>query len=304
MIVVAGGTGLLGRDVVTWLAARGLPVRVLSRDPEVTSSTLDGVPGVEIARADVTSPSTLAPVLSEADIVVSAIQGFGGRNAGGMAAVDGAGNRNLIQAASRAGVTRFVLMSIQGASPIHRLPLARVKFAAEECLRATAMVPAIVRPTAYMETWASLVGGPILATGRARVFGRGRTPINFVAAADVAAIVEKVIVGPVEPTTVEVIGPEDLKLDDVVTLFGDALGTSVPTSHVPPVVLRAMRLLMRLPNPILSDQIDAAVAMDAGLGHERSAGSGAAEVVAATRMQTVIAGMVAAARSTSALAQP
>src|SRR4029079_959539 len=115
--------------------------------------------------------------------------------------------------------------------PIHRLPLARVKFAAEECLRATAMVPAIVRPTAYMETWAGLVGGPILTTGRARVFGRGRTPINFVAAADVAAIVEKVIVGPVEPTTVEVIGPEALPLDDGGTVFRRALGPAAPTAH-------------------------------------------------------------------------
>jgi NADH dehydrogenase len=304
MIVVAGGTGLLGRDVVARLAGRGLPVRVLSRDPAVTGSTLAGLPGVEIARADVTTPATLAPVLDDADIVVSAIQGFGGRNAGGMAAVDGAGNRNLIDAASRAGVRRFVLMSIQGASPTHRLPLARVKFAAEECLRATTMVPAIIRPTAYMETWAGLIGGPILATGRARVFGRGRTPINFVAAADVAAIVENVILGPVEPTTVEVIGPEDLTLDDVVAGFGDALGTAVPIGHVPPVLLRALRLMMRLPNPILSGQIDAALAMDAGLGYERSAGSRVAEVVAATRMQSVIAGMVAAARSTSAVAQP
>jgi uncharacterized protein YbjT (DUF2867 family) len=304
MIVVAGGTGLLGRDVVARLAGRGLPVRVLSRDPAVTGSTLSGLPGVEIVQADVTNPATLAPVIDDADIVVSAIQGFGGRNAGGMAAVDGAGNRNLIEAASRAGVPRFVLMSIQGASPIHRLPLARVKFAAEERLRATTMVPAIIRPSAYMETWAGLVGGPILATGRARVFGRGRTPINFVAAADVAAIVEKVIVGPADPTTVEVVGPEDLTLDEVVGAFGDALGVSVPTSHVPPAVLRAMRLLMRLPNPILSDQIDAAVAMDAGLDHEPSADSGVTQVVAATRLETVIAGMVAAARSTSAVAQP
>jgi uncharacterized protein YbjT (DUF2867 family) len=303
MIVVAGGTGLLGRDVVTRLAARGLPVRVISRDPAVTSATLAGLPGVEVVRADVTIPSTLPPVLSDADIVVSAIQGFGGRNAGGMAAVDGAGNRNLIDAAAAAGVPRFVLMSINGASPGHRLPLARVKFAAEECLRATTMVPAMIRPSAYMETWAGLIGGPILATGRARVFGRGRTPINFVAAADVAAIVEGVIVAPAEPTSVDVVGPEDLTLDDVVAAFGDALGTSVPTSHVPPVVLRALRLLMRLPNPILSDQIAAALAMDAGLGHGPAAGTGAVDVVGATRMERVIAGMVAAARSTSVVAR-
>jgi hypothetical protein len=73
---------------------------------------------------------------------------------------------------------------------------------------------------------------------------------------------------------------------------------------VPPAVLRGLRLLMRLPNPILSDQIDAALAMDAGLEHRPAAGAGAVDVVGATRMQTVIAGMVAAARSTSAVAQP
>ena len=33
MILVAGGTGLLGHHVVSRLLERGLPVRVLTRDP-------------------------------------------------------------------------------------------------------------------------------------------------------------------------------------------------------------------------------------------------------------------------------
>ena len=37
-----------------------------------------------------------------------------------------------------------------------------------------------------METWAGLVGEPLVETGKTRIFGRGGNPINFVSADDVA----------------------------------------------------------------------------------------------------------------------
>ena len=300
MILVAGGTGLLGRDVVARLVGRGLPVRVLTRGIAHGRRALGPLAElVQLVAGDVRDPGSLGPAVQGADTVVAAVQGFGGREAGGIAAVDRDGNRNLVRAAAAAGVRRFVLLSIHDASASDALALGRAKAAVEADLRATTMTPLIVRPTAYMETWAGIVGGPILATGRARVFGRGTNPINFVAAADVASMVEEVVAetGDVGATgrTIEVVGPEDLSFDDVVARFAAALGRPVPASHVPLPMLRAMAVALRLFKPILAAQVAAAVVLDTTDRRARIAGRDPATIWrGATSFDTVIAHFVAA----------
>jgi uncharacterized protein YbjT (DUF2867 family) len=300
MILVAGGTGLLGRDVVARLVARGASVRILTRDVAVGRRALGQLADhVELAAGDVRDLATLGPAVAGVETVIAAVQGFGGRDAGGIAAVDRDGNRNLIRAAAAAGVGRFVLLSIHDASANDPLALGRAKAAVEADLRATSMVPLVVRPTAYMETWAGLIGGTILASGRARVFGRGRNPINFVAAADVATVVEELATdgGGAGPAggTVEVVGPEDLSINDIVARFSAHLGRPVPTSHVPLPMLRAMALALRPIKPILAAQVAAAVVLDT---IDRTAGGAGPESATlrrgATTFETVIAAMVAA----------
>jgi uncharacterized protein YbjT (DUF2867 family) len=303
MILVAGGTGLLGRDVVARLVERGLPVRVLTRDVAHGRAAFGPLANeVELVAGDVRDPSWLVPAVQGADTVVAAVQGFGGREAGGIAAVDRDGNGNIIRAAAAANVARFVLLSIHDASPSDVLALGRAKAAVEAELRATTMTPLIIRPTAYMETWAGIVGGPILATGRARVFGRGRNPINFVAAADVASMVEEVVTD-ADPIgsggrTIEVVGPEDLSFDEVVARFATALGRPVPTSHVPLPMLRAMAIALRPIKPILAAQVAAAVVLDTTDRTARGASGDPAMIRrGTTTFETVIAGFVAASRS-------
>lgn len=302
MILVAGGTGLLGRNVVARLVGRGLSVRVLTRDLRLGRAALGPFADrVELVEGDVRAVATLGPAVAGADTVIAAVQGFGGREAGGIAAVDRNGNRNLVRAAAEAGVGRFVLLSIHDASAADALALGRAKATVEADLRATSMTPLVVRPTAYMETWAGVIGGPILATGRARVFGRGRNPINFVASGDVAAVVEELVVDRADDgagRTIEVVGPEDLSFDDVVARFAATLGRPVPASHVPLPMLRAMAIALRPFKPILAAQVAAAVVLDTTDRTARdAAGSPAVIRRGATTFETVIHGFVAASRS-------
>jgi uncharacterized protein YbjT (DUF2867 family) len=304
MILVAGGTGLLGRNVVARLMGRGLSVRVLTRDLALGRRALGPLAGrVELVEGDVRRFGTLGSAVAGADTVVAAVQGFGGREAGGIAAVDRDGNRNLVRASAAAGVGRFVLLSIHDASAADPLALGRAKATVEADLRATSMTPLIIRPTAYMETWAGIVGGPILATGRARVFGRGRNPINFVASGDVAAVVEEVVVDRAADgagRTIEVVGPDDLSFDDVVSRFSAAIGRPVPTSHVPLPMLRAMAIVLRPFKPILAAQVAAAVVLDTTDRTVRDAGlDPASSRRGTTTFETVIAGFVAASQSES-----
>jgi uncharacterized protein YbjT (DUF2867 family) len=61
MIVVTGGTGRVGRQVVAQLGARDVPVRVVSRSPGQHQD------GTETTVADLSEPASLEPHLSGAD---------------------------------------------------------------------------------------------------------------------------------------------------------------------------------------------------------------------------------------------
>ena len=169
MIVVAGGTGTLGTRLVPRLAGAGVAVRVLTRDP-ARAQHLAGH-GVEVVRGDVRDPASVTAALRGADMVISAVHGFTGPGRVSPATVDRAGNANLIGAAARASAN-FILVSVAGAAPDHSIGLFRAKYAAEDMLRASGIGWTIVRATAFMQTWATIMSRMQEASGKIVVFGR------------------------------------------------------------------------------------------------------------------------------------
>ena len=186
MIVVAGGSGLLGRRVVADLVAAGELVRVLVRD---TSRARDmSSDSVEIVSADVRKREGLSEAVLGAAVVVSAVHGFLGGRGAGPAEVDERGNMNLIDAAVRAGAD-VILVSVSGAAPGHPVDLFRAKYAAEQYLRHSGLDWSVVRAPAYLETWLGILTKTAGDSGRPLIFGRGDRPIPFVSAGDVADVV-------------------------------------------------------------------------------------------------------------------
>ncbi|MBA2535562.1 MAG: NmrA family NAD(P)-binding protein [Rubrobacter sp.] len=154
-------------------------------------------------------------------------------------------------------------MSVQGAGRDHPMELARSKYAAEQELKASGLAWTIIRPTAYMETWAVLVGEPLLKTGKTRIFGRGNDPINFVSAHDVARFVEVAVIDPaMRGEVVEVGGPENLTMKQFAQTFEAVSGSVGKTRHVPLPMMRLMSAMMRPVNPTLARQVRAGVVMD------------------------------------------
>lgn len=261
MILIAGGTGTLGTQVVRLLTADRFEVRVLTRDP-ARARSLEG-DLVEIVSGDVRDLRAVERAASDARTVISAIHGFAGTGDLNPRTVDGEGNSNLIRAARTGGADHFILVSVQGAAPDHQMELFRMKYQAEQELKASGLAWTIIRPTAYMETWAELIGRPLIETGKTRIFGRGDNPINFVSAHDVARFVELAVIEPeMRGLTVEVGGPENLSMKQVAQTFEGVTGRSGKKSHVPLPMMRLMSVLMRPVNPTLARQIQAGVVMD------------------------------------------
>lgn len=261
MILVAGGTGMLGTQVVRLLRTRGLPVRILSRDAARARDLVGDA--VEVVVGDVRDPSAVARAVAGAQTVVSAVHGFAGPGATSPDAVDHRGNINLIDAARAAATQHFILTSIHGAAPDHPMELFRMKHRAEEALRASGLSWTILRPSAFMELWARMLAAPLLSTGKTVIFGRGQNPINFVSVHDVARFVELAVVDPgMRGMAVDIGGPDNLTFEQIADVVQRETGRRGTIRHIPLPMMRLASVMMRPFNPVLARQIRAGVVMD------------------------------------------
>lgn len=106
-VLITGGTGTLGRLVTPRLRDAGCKVRVLSRRSHESGD------GIEYLTGDLLKDEGIEPAVDGVETIVHLA---GGRNAKG----DDEGTRNLVRAASRAGVQHLVYISVIGAD---RVPL-------------------------------------------------------------------------------------------------------------------------------------------------------------------------------------
>lgn len=265
-VLVAGGTGFLGGAIVETLLDRGASVAVLSRDPARAERRFEG--RVEGRRGDVTDRDSLAGTLDGIETVVHSVQFSGfpveapSRGLTFMA-VDAAGTANVVDAASRAGVRKFVYLSGVGADPHSDKAWYRAKGIAERVVRESGLAWSILRP--------SWVYGPddvslnrLVTAIRVVPFfypqlGPGDQPISPVHVEDLAALAAETVLGAAgDGATLEVGGPEVLTLDEIVRTAMRALGREKPILHVPLWLVKlGAFFLERLPGQVLSrDAVD------------------------------------------------
>jgi uncharacterized protein YbjT (DUF2867 family) len=262
VIVVAGGTGRLGRLLVARLTAQGVPVRVFARG--VSGEVADGV---EFVRGDIRRRADVARAVEGADLVVSAVQGFAGPGGVTPRSVDRDGNRTLIEAAARARA-EVVLLSVTQALADSPLEIAREKYAAEQILRAAGIGWTVVRSAAFAELWIQILEDTAGRALRPRVFGRGQTPLWWVSVEDVADVVARVVVDPsARGHVIDVVGPEALTLHELAERVMQAHGWSGEPRPVPRSVLRLGAMTVGAIVPPVGRQLRAALALDA-LGPE------------------------------------
>jgi uncharacterized protein YbjT (DUF2867 family) len=258
-VLIAGGTGRLGSVLVADLAAQGVPIRVLTRDPRRAQHLARY--DVDVAVGDVTAPSDVAAAVRGASLVVSAVHGFAGPDRDSVADVDGGGIVRLIDAARGAGA-EVVLMSVVGASAGSRLELFRRKAEAEAYLTSTCG-GTIVRATAFLELWIEILEHTARRSGRPLVFGDGRNPINFVSVVDVAALVTRLVLNPsLRGRAIEIGGPRDVMLKDLALLVADRLRQPAAIRHLPRAAMRALAGTVGRMRPAVGRQLKAALAMD------------------------------------------
>ena len=150
VVLVAGATGRLGRHLIEQAHAAGFAVRGITRDP--VSARAQYGDQYEWVAGDIRLPESLPAAVADVDYVICAAGATTPTGPNAPQFVDYEGARNLIDAAVRAGVEQFVLVSSIGVTQrFHLLNLTfgevlEWKWAAEEHLRASGLAYTIVRP--------------------------------------------------------------------------------------------------------------------------------------------------------------
>ena len=240
MILLVGATGRLGKAVALRLLDDGIPFRAACRN--VTKAQWLAERGVAVLRMDVQSGAGVKEAMSRASKVISCIHGLMGRSRHSIERIDVCGQAALIDAAVEAGVERFVYISALGASPDHPSEFWRAKARTEQHLKASGLDYVIVRPSAFMDLYAhDLIGAAVLRGKTVFVLGKGTTPRNMIAVADVAdvaikALLQEDLVG----QTIPVGGWDNPTEREIAALYASLSGRPLKLRTVPPVVLATL----------------------------------------------------------------
>jgi uncharacterized protein YbjT (DUF2867 family) len=196
-VVVIGGTGLIGAKLVTLLRARGHEV--------VAASPQSGV--------DTVTGQGLAEALAGAQVVVDVANSPSFEDAAVLAFFEASG-RNLLAAGAAAGVAHHVALSVVGTDRLLQSGYFRGKAAQERLIKASGVPYTIVHSTQFFEFVGGIARSGTSADGRS--VHLSPASIQPIASDDVAAVMAEVALGTPLNGTVEVAGPERLRLSELV----------------------------------------------------------------------------------------
>ncbi len=234
MILVVGGSGMLGGAIIRRLIAQGENVRALVRDASTEKALTEA--GVETISGDLKDPMSLPAACDGASILITTANSAGRGGDDNVETVDFEGNRNLIEAASRSGVEQFILVSVQGEDPDSPVPFIRAKGITSKRLRESGMAYTVLMPDPYMEVWIPLVVlGPLASGQPVTLVGEGTHRHYFMAVDDVAAFAVAATANPAARNRDLLLGgPEALSWRDVISTFERVRGIKAEIKHLQP----------------------------------------------------------------------
>jgi uncharacterized protein YbjT (DUF2867 family) len=239
-VLVAGATGYLGGYVAKELAARGYFVRALVR-------SLDKAEGLrtvvdELVEGEVTKPETLQRVCDDIDVVFSSVGITRQKDGLTFQDVDYQGNKNLLDVAMRAGVRKFVYVSVLNGPDLLHLAIVKAHEDFVAALKASGLDYAVLRPTGFFSDMSEYLA--MARKGRVYLIGRGRRRVNPIHGADLASVcVDSMECGQRE---IDVGGPEILTHREIAELAFRTLEKPARISSVPVWIMRLATAVTKL----------------------------------------------------------
>jgi uncharacterized protein YbjT (DUF2867 family) len=251
LVLVVGGTGMLGGQLVAELLSHDKPVRALVRSTS-DAKRLEQA-GVEIARGDLMDPASLLLAMDGADAVISTAAGYTRHSKGDTDEIDRIGNSNLAEAASKAGVRRFVLTSILTCDQTPQVPHFWHKKLAEDRLEELSVPFVALRPGAFLDMITRMGGDPF-TKGRLMWFGSPTIPLTFVLTQDLAGYLADAVDAPdVDGQRIDIGWDRPVSIEQIAEISGRLLGRQIRVRSVPAGLINGAGAVVGRFSPMVKD---------------------------------------------------
>jgi len=249
-VLVTGGAGFVGNNIIDMLVKQNKSVRAMVRNAAKAQKRLGHYGDkVEIAVGDVTKPDRLSGLLDGVDAVIHTVAISMEKGGQSYEEVNYQGTVHMVDAAVQAGVKRFINISQNGADSALPYRFLASKGKAQDYVAASDLEWTALRPSAifgpqdeFFNTFARLVRlTPVVFP----LIGGGKSEFQPVSVLDVAEAAARCLDD--ESTIGKELtlgGPEVLTLGEIEKRVIEALGTSRIMIPVPVAVLRPAVIIM------------------------------------------------------------
>lgn len=244
-IVVYGGTGYYGRKVVEKLTQKGKAVRVVSRDIENARKILGA--SVELFQGDVTDHETIIASLENTEAIVICLSAMSNKLIKKMEQIEQDAVLEIMNEASKAGVSRLVYMSgyEMRAQLLNELKIPEfgaIKIEVESKISQSSFNWTILGDAPAFEIFFAFV-----MNGNMVVPGGGLQRIPSISPEDVGEITAQTVLRKdLGGKRLRLTGPEALSFPDVAERITRISGKQIKHRAIPLAVVNGVSLLLTL----------------------------------------------------------
>jgi NADH dehydrogenase len=261
-VFLTGGTGFVGSNMLKRLLDEGHQVRALVRSVPHTPAGVAQARSVEYIQGDVVTGAGLDQTMQACDAVIHLVGIIVEKGSNTFEAVHHLGTRNVVQAAKRNGIKRFVQMSALGVRENGVAAYQRSKWKGEEQVRRSGIPYCILRPSLIFGPGDGFVTQMMDMMKRAPLFrpvpGDGSPKFRPIFIDDVTVCFARALTEEAATNqTIELGGADELTLNEVLAEIARCAGVKKPAVHIPmPLMFLGATLAGMLPNPpVTPDQL-------------------------------------------------
>ena len=239
-LLVVGGTGTLGRQIVLQALTKGYQVRCLVRNFRKANFLKEW--GAELVYGDLNRPETIPPCLQGISAVIDASTSRP-TELDALKAVDWDGKLALIEAAKTANVRRFIFFSAQNLEQFPNIPLMKLKQGIEIKLKESKIPYTIFRLTGFYQGLIEQYAIPILENLPIWVTNEN-TCVSYIDTQDIAKFCLRSLQLPKTTNKVFFLGgPKGWVSSEIISLCEQLAGQSAKVQRIPLFFLKLVSQL-------------------------------------------------------------
>ena len=242
-ILIIGGTGTLGRQVVKQALDEGYQVKCLVRDFRRGAFLKDW--GAELIYGDLSIPSTIPTSLKGVTTIIDSAT-IRSTSSYTSETIDWRGKLALLEAAKLVGIKKFIYFSVLNASKNPSIPLLSLKLKMEKKLEASGLNYTIFQCSGFFQGLISQYALPILENETIWLPGNS-APVAYLDTQDAAkAVVQSLGSTDYDKKTVSLIGEKFWTSKEIVELCERLSGKTANISYIPFIAFSILRRFFRL----------------------------------------------------------